>query len=312
MKSLTDPRITGVYAGVLSLVEIGLGGVLHGMKIPFAGTFLSLNQGLFLTRLVKLNRSAPEVRTLPFRVSNITALLKSLSPVGKKLLPMLAISAQGFLFSIGTVFLGPHLAGCLMGSALSSFWGVFQPLAVLWLVYGSAFGEAQLEKMLAYFNHLLGGFTQLTTETLTTVILSFAVLKAVTAMLLTLLGWKAPFDEQSLLNQRLLKWGLRGLPRSSQNQQTSHPALSALKELKQPLFLISFFLTGVFFYFAEDTKAGFIWNSLRPIAIAYLFFLAIRLFPVDSWIKKRGLGGTALASALEFIEGKSKDETTDE
>ncbi|MFM8268834.1 MAG: hypothetical protein ACKN9V_01485, partial [Pseudomonadota bacterium] len=103
MKSVSDPRITGVYAGILSLVEIGLGGLLHGMKIPFAGTFLSLNQGFFLTRLIKLNCFSPDARTLPFRVSNITALLKSLSPAGKKLLPMLAISAQGFLFSFGTL-----------------------------------------------------------------------------------------------------------------------------------------------------------------------------------------------------------------
>ena len=87
MTNQSDSRITGVYAGVLSLVEIGLGGLLHGMKIPFAGTFLSLNQSLFLTRVTKLNQGGDGSGTLGFRISNVTALLKSLSPAGKKLLP---------------------------------------------------------------------------------------------------------------------------------------------------------------------------------------------------------------------------------
>jgi hypothetical protein len=302
MSNQSDSRITGVYAGILSLVEIGLGGILHGMKLPFAGTFLSLNQGVFLTRVVKLNQLRKGSHTLAFRVSNITALLKSLSPAGKKLLPMLAISVQGLLFSMGTLLLGANLPGCFLGAVLSSLWGVFQPLAVLWVVYGFSFGEEQLYKMFSYFSP----------ELLTNLVVVFTALKALAAGGLTWATWNARFDEQDLLNQKLLKWGLKGLPKTSSEKSVSHPVLGAFYDLKSPLFLIPFFLTGVFFYFAEDSQAQFIWKSLRPVAVAYLFFLAIRLFPVDSWVKKHGLGGTALASALEFIEGKSnKDEAGD-
>jgi len=297
MSNQSDSRITGVYAGLLSLVEIGLGGFLHGMKIPFAGTFLSLNQGVFLTRVVKLNRTRHAARTLAFRVSNITALLKSLSPAGKKLLPMLAISMQGLLFSVGTVLLGTGLPGCLLGAILSSFWGVIQPLAVMGIIYGLSLGEQELQKMFAYFRP----------DSLVKVVIAFTALKASLAGALTGAAWKASFDEQDLLNQKLVKWGLKGLPSASSPSAPSHPALGALNDLKRPLFLIPFILTGIFFYFAEDSKAQFIWKSFRTVAAAYLFFLAIRLFPVDIWIKKRGLGGTALASALEFIEGKSKN-----
>lgn len=307
MSNQTDPRITGVYAGVLSLIEIGLGGLLHGMKIPLAGTFLSLNQGLFLTRVVKLNKYLEGVKTLGFRISNITALLKSFSPAGKKLLPMLAISVQGLLFSIGTLLLGANFIGCSLGAALLSLWGVFQPLAILWLAYGIVFKEEQIEKILVYFSHLLGDFVELSPDLLWKMVLYFCLAKALLALGLTWIGWNAPFNEQDLLNNKLLKWGLRGLPQSGQNSGVSRPALSALKELTRPIFFIPFLLTGVFFFFAEDSKANFIWNSIRPVAVAYLFFLAIRLFPVDSWIKKHGLGGSALATALEFIEGQSKD-----
>lgn len=308
MASKTDPRITGVYAGVLSLVEVGLGSLLHGLKIPFAGTFLSLNQAFFLTRVIKLNRFNEGSKTLAFQISNIVSLLKSLSPAGKKLLPMLAISAQGLLFSVGTLFLGANLAGCLLGAALSSLWGVFQPLAVLWLIYGTAFGTEQMEKMLAYFTHLIGGYIDVTPHVLTSVVFSFAALKAAFALGLAWVGWQASFNEQDLLNQKFLQWGLRGLPNSSKKKEhNEHPAIAAFKELKRPIFLLSFLFTGVFFYFAEDSKARFIWQSLRPVAVAYLFFLAIRLFPLDSWIKKQGLGGSALASALEFIQNKARE-----
>lgn len=288
------------------MVEIGLGGLLHGMKIPFAGTFLSLNQSLFLTRVTKLNQGGDGSGTLGFRISNVTALLKSLSPAGKKLLPMLAIAAQGFLFSLGTLLLGANLPGCLLGSALSSLWGVFQPLAILWVVYGAALGKTETENILLYFSRLLGNLFELSPDFLWKAVFIFSLTKAFVAMGLAWLGWMASYNEQELLDQKLLKWGLKGLSqRSAQKSPDSSPALGALKELFRPLFLIPFILTGVFFFFAEDSKATFIWKSLRPLAVTYLFFLAIRLFPVESWIKKRGLGGSALASALEFIEGKS-------
>ena len=38
-------------AALLSLTEIGLGSLLHSFKIPFAGHFLSLNQGFILGKV---------------------------------------------------------------------------------------------------------------------------------------------------------------------------------------------------------------------------------------------------------------------
>lgn len=47
-----EVEILGREAAALSLVEIGLGSILHGLKMPFTGYFLSLNQGFFLSRAV--------------------------------------------------------------------------------------------------------------------------------------------------------------------------------------------------------------------------------------------------------------------
>ena len=40
----------GLHATALSLSEVGLGGVMHALHIPFTGTLLSLNQIFLLTR----------------------------------------------------------------------------------------------------------------------------------------------------------------------------------------------------------------------------------------------------------------------
>lgn len=54
----------------LSLIEVFLGSFLHLLHIPFGGHFLSLNQGLFLTR------NSYEKPNRPFAPWELTADLK--------------------------------------------------------------------------------------------------------------------------------------------------------------------------------------------------------------------------------------------
>ena len=87
----------GKQIASLALIEVGLGSLLHSLKIPLSGHFLSLNQTAFLSRSsFKLNS-----KKAPLEISLTASILKSLSPAGKKLTPMLAIAAQGLLFYIG-------------------------------------------------------------------------------------------------------------------------------------------------------------------------------------------------------------------
>lgn len=296
-----DPKLTGVYAGLLSLVEIGLGSVLHAFHVPFSGTFLSLNQTSFLTRVVKLNRETVGARTLAYRVSTITALLKSLSPAGKKLLPMLAISAQGCFFSLGTLILGPSLLGCLLGSALSSCWGILQPIAVNALVFGSALGK---DKILAALN-----FFKLDFDDLFFVVALALFFKAAVAMILSFISYRISSNEQVLIHQTLLRVGTRGFSKRKEiadNQSTVWK--KAFKELLRPFFLIPLALTAVFLFFSESSKTALVWSLLRVVTTGYLFFLIVRLFPMAEWIKQRGFGGTALAAAIEFLEEQKSDD----
>jgi len=300
-KTKPDANLTGVYAGLLSLVEIGLGSFLHACHIPFSGTFLSLNQSSFLTRITKLNQSAEGARTLGYRVSTVTALLKSLSPAGKKLFPMLAISAQGCLFSVGTIILGTTIYGCILGSALSSSWGILQPLVLNAFIFGTALGKEKLMATFNYFNLEISDFALLFG-------IAF-IIKAIVAIILSFFCWRFQSNEQVLIHHTLIKLGARGFSKEKQNRNNPLPLWEAsLRELLRPLFLLPFTLTALFLFFSESSYVGFVWALLRVLTTGYLFFLAVRLFPLDRLIKKWGLGGTALASAITFLEEQKHDD----
>jgi RsiW-degrading membrane proteinase PrsW (M82 family) len=81
---------------------------------------------------------------------------------------------------------------------------------------------------------------------------------------------------------------------------------AALRDLFTPLFVISWLLTLMFFFYAQEDEAATIWILLRPLALGYLLFLGLRLFPVTSariWLEKRHpqLART-LAEALKFFK----------
>ena len=79
---------TAHNAALLSGSEIGLGSVLHGLKIPFSGHFLSLNQGFILSRATIKSKNVKNSKFIPISISNISSLLKTLAPAGKKLTPL--------------------------------------------------------------------------------------------------------------------------------------------------------------------------------------------------------------------------------
>ena len=122
----------GKKAALLSAIEIGLGSVLHGLHVPMAGHVLSLNQGFILSRAqVEL-----QDKRAAGLISTTAALLKSLSPAGKKLTPMLAIAMQGQLFGLGSMLLGNNMLGHSLGMLLLCVWGFIQPLFFYALVFG--------------------------------------------------------------------------------------------------------------------------------------------------------------------------------
>ena len=134
-------------AAQLSITEIGLGSLGHGFKIPLTGQLLSLNQLAFLLNAVNRDKLS---NASVFEISGIAAVLKSFSPAGQKLGPMLSICMQGFLFWTGTVVFGANFLGQSLGAVLLCLWAFVQPALTLLMIYGTDFlkvGDYYLKRL---------------------------------------------------------------------------------------------------------------------------------------------------------------------
>lgn len=256
----------------LTVVEVGVGALVHGFKIPFGGHMLSLNQGFFLTRLVKKVKEVEGVHRLPLYVSNISAVLKSLSPVGNKLGPMLSISVQGFLFSLPIFLMGANTLSVLLGMALLSIWSFIQPFLTLYLFFGnSLFNAVQfyMDKM----QKSLGVEPEWVINALIITIIVKVVLSQV-------VGWLGYYSSEAKLTQwddRIVEYGEKfSRAKDSPEEKKKGTFHMVLKDLTRPLFLGSLILMIAFFYFSEGSWARTIWLSMRPLGVAILFFYICR------------------------------------
>jgi len=277
---------TGRAAAALSIIEIGLGSFLHSFKIPFAGHFLSLNQIAFLSRIsfkLKSKKSALEI-------SIITSLLKSLSPSGKKLTPMLAIAAQGIFFYLGLFLFGTNYLSLLVAVIFSSLWGFIQPILFIYLLFG--------KNSVAVAEHFLNEFKNVfpNCETyLITIVLTFVILKCILAYFISITAIKVSEEQFTIFQNKF------SLKLKAKTYKTRSNYLMALYDLLNPTFIISFILTSFFFIFSNSSRSVMIWGLLRPLAIGYIIFYAIRVYPADklvAFLRKMGL--IKISKTLEY------------
>lgn len=273
-------------------MEVGLGSIVHSMNLPFAGHLLSLNQGFILTWA---SRELPE-RNAPGLISTTAALLKSLSPAGKKLTPMLAIAMQGQLFTLGVLIGGARPLGHILGMTLLCLWGFLQPLALYVLLYGET-----LLSMASYFLEQLSAVFPVTMNTLAGVLGIVIAVKIFLGFFCVHLVYKLPqkkIEEYTAWAQALPALTPKATPRNA--------FIGALRDLFTPLFIFSWILTLIFFLYAQSKHSTSIWLVLRPLAVGYLLFLGLRLFPVTRarlWLEKSHpqLART-LQEALKFFK----------
>jgi hypothetical protein len=269
-------------AALLSAVEIGLGSALHALRVPLAGHFLSLNQGFLTARAATKEVS----KTLPAQASSISAALKSLSPAGKKLTPMLAISAQGLLLTLGLFVFGLNPLGVSVGLILLGAWAFVQPLALAYLLFGTPLLDA-----LRAATKALG-----VSPDFPWVVLATAVaLKAFLCLVVAVLVYKVPDTTVDRYLARLHRLSVRPA-----RPRPGSPVWIALRDLMNPLFLFSLVLTSAFFVWADSPRSVVLWGLLRPIAGGFLLFLLIRLFPFERVFSKEGSVYRALSALREL------------
>ncbi len=281
-------EIIGQYGATLSIIEVGLGSMLHTFHVPLSGVFLSLNQGYILCRAAIKGSELEKSTWTTYSVSNIAAVLKSLSPAGKKLGPMLSLSMQGLLFNLGTLLLGTNPVGLCLGMVLLSIWTFLQPL----ITYYFFFGE-KLFSALEYLYQKTLPYHHLKPENLIWLFMALVLAKMLVACLLAVIAWKRKDQSLYIKNyegefHRLAKEKMNNEPKVSTLK--SHQILLALKDLLRPLFLTSLAMTSLFLYFSDYENSQIAWYLLRPIAVGFIFFYISRTLTLDRFLVRMEKG----------------------
>ncbi|MBC7420839.1 MAG: hypothetical protein H7328_08925 [Bdellovibrio sp.] len=257
-------------AAQLSITEITLGSIGHAFKIPFTGQILSLNQLGFM--LNALNKDSLPIAST-FEISSISTVLKSFSPAGQKLGPMLSIAMQGFLFWF-FCFLGQaHLIGQIIGAIFMALWSFVQPLITYFIIYG--FDLINVAEF--YEKRMRQDYSVLHKSILIAVGL-FILLKLFVAVSLVIYSVITK-KEIKLIKQDKL----HSLTSGAFEKSNLSPWKAAFKDLFRPLFISSFILMIVFIWQIESSSSQKIWMALRPLAVAYLVFYLLR----SPWTAKK-------------------------
>lgn len=275
VSTMTPTDLITRNAAHLSVVELALGSLAHALHIPFTGHILSLNQGAFLCHACQNSRDRRASAQASYEISGVAATLKSLAPTGKKLGPMLALVMQGLLFSLGILLFGHKKFGQIMAMILLSIWAFIHPFMTLLI----SFGPKQIEQVFQFYtdkinlDYFMAGYAVLT------VILILFVTKVIGAVLIV--QWLQQNDEkkwtawQEGLILRSKKLMGPSDPTGSQNRNSS-PLKGSLRDLRSPLFLLSFMLTWIFLFVQKESWSSFIWLALRPVAIAFIVLYLLR------------------------------------
>lgn len=278
----TEIEITADDATKQAFIEIGLGSILHSLHLPLSGQFLSLVQIFICSRTRKITDNL----WTPAYMGSAVSCLKSLSPAGKRLTPMLAISMQGLLMSLGEAILGENYLGKIVGVSLSGVWSFFQPMILMWLFVGTIKTEV-LQKIVSDVEEIFGR----SITDLYFVIGLMIFVKIILSIFVMFWGRKISTDQFAQMTSQLTQLGQEKLKnRLQEKSKNKSEHRLALEDLRQPLVLFSVLISAVFFYYAQDDQAPLIWILFRPIAVAYLLFYLFRKLSNEKtiqWLRQK-------------------------
>lgn len=282
MKKTEEITITTDFSATQAFVEVGLGSVLHAFHLPLSGQFLSLVQ-IFISSRARL---LSENKMTPAYMGAVVSCLKSLSPAGKRLTPMLAISMQGLLLSVGEIVLGSNLIGRVFGAILSGLWSFLQPILLIWILVGEVQVQV-LQKIISDIEEIIGH----SLDQLYVVLFLMMTVKVILSIYVLYKARSMTIDQFEKLTKKLAIVGQKKMTDKLKNKKlVASDFKLALKDLFQPLILISVLLSGIFFYYSQSEKSGLIWVMLRPIATAFILFYMFRKLnneKIIQWLRQK-------------------------
>jgi len=129
------------FGALWGAIEITLGSFLHSLRLPFTGTFLaSMSAGLLVAQ-----RQFTSFRGISIYTGIVAALIKSLSPDGIVIGPMVGILSEAIIVELILLIYPRSVITAVLAGVFCATWATLQGLLHQWLIYGSSIIELYLE-----------------------------------------------------------------------------------------------------------------------------------------------------------------------
>lgn len=275
----------GLVGGAAGGLEMSLGSLLHGARVPARGLLMCSLQGAMMTFAGFGLAQPARVIWVPF----IAAGLKALSPAGSRLRPMLAICAQGLLYGAAVQVLGWNFAGVVLGGALIGAWSALQGIFLQYLLLGEDLLRAYDTTVLWVAEHW-----GVQAPGLPVLLAGWALLCALVAGGTALAAWELRSPPAAL--RRIIereKAGAAGAPRRG----------GRLREFGHWQFWLPLLVVSAVLLAAGRPWESVAWLALRFVAVGFLLLTLVSLVRPARWaehLRRLGWWGPALAVSDAF------------
>jgi hypothetical protein len=278
----------GLYGAGAGGIEMTAGSALHAGQVPLRGLALSTTQAVVMAHAGDGLAHRPRVVWVPF----VSAGLKALSPAGSRLRPMLAITAQGLLFSGAVRALGWNRLALFVAGGLVGAWAAGQGIVLQYLLVGSDLLTAYGLLLAWVERHGLG------VPGLAVLLGGWIALWGAVAGGVTALTWRRRRVSTRLA--RALARRAQGVPVRARAASRAEAVRGALGDLARPSFWLPVLLVIIVFAAAGQPWERAFWIGARATTVGLLLFSAVRAVdPLRAamWLRRRGRWGPAEALA---------------
>lgn len=293
-----DFERVGWFGALAGAFEVGAGSIVHGAKIPFGGLGMATTQAALLTRAAEPMADRGRV----VWVALLSAGIKSMSPAGQRIRPMLAIAIQGWLYSRALRWLGWNFWAVMLGGFLMGAWAGSQGLFMQWLLVGDALAVA-LNQLSSEIAQWVGASAPSLAGLIGVWIAAHGAIVAAG----TGLAWRRRHlvklvDTPSRWQLPLLNEGKRGWLASIGR---------GLRELARPTFWLPLLLILAALAWAGQSQQSLVFVALRAIVIGWILFVLIQRLDfraLPGRLRRLGMWGPAIAwrRALSRLQAQQK------
>jgi hypothetical protein len=205
---------------------------------------------------------------------------------------MLAITVQGFLFTLATTVFGWNFVGIMVGGWFIGAWSAVQGIVLQYLMIGENLFPA-IDIVIRWVAEKI----HLEIPGIVTLILLWAWLCGTLSSMVTLVAWFRRHRLPVRLRNMLSK-GSTGVAREIDPPTISAAMHRGLRDLSRPLFWAPVLLVAIVVLVSGSTWEQAMWIVVRAVTVGWVLFSLARLFDPKKfvlWLRRKGHWGPAMA-----------------